>query len=97
MSLGEVILAGLFAVFLLIIVPVYIRQGRLHGAVGWPLVIGGQVFLGLGGGDLFAWAGLAALFVSGFGLLLILMDIIFTRQRRKRSARGHIRSEREDE
>lgn len=92
MSIGEAVLTALFVVFLAIVVPMYVRQGRWHGAAGWPLVIGGQIFLGLGGGNLFAWAGLAALFVSGFGLILIVMDIVLTRQRRNRATNQNHKS-----
>lgn len=77
------IVIALFAVLGVVLVTVYGRQGRWRGAVGWLLTIGGQIFLALGGGELFAWAGLVGMFVSGIGVLLILVDIIQVRGARR--------------
>jgi hypothetical protein len=77
------IVVALFAVLSVVLVMVYGRQGRWRGAVGWMLTLGGQVFLALGGGDLFAWAGLAGMFVSGIGVLLIVVDIVQVRGARR--------------
>ena len=70
--------------FVLLIVPLigyfYGRQGRWTGAAGWFLLLGGQVVLQAGGGEWFAWGGLLWLGVSGFGLVLVVMDM-FTNQR----------------
>lgn len=77
------IVIALFAVLSVVLVTVYGRQGRWHGAVGWLLTLGGQIFLALGGGELFAWAGLAGMFVSGMGILLIVLDIAQVRGARR--------------
>ena len=59
---------------------IYGRQGRWTGAAGWSLLAIGTVALGIGLGSVFAWGGLLFLFLSAFGLLLIISDIV-TRRR----------------
>lgn len=76
-----VIIVAVYAlVFLPAIGVAYGRQRRWRGAVGWALLIGGQVFLATGGGELFAWAGLVGLVISGLGLLWVIVDF-YTRRR----------------
>jgi thiosulfate reductase cytochrome b subunit len=76
------------ALYLLLFLPAigyaYGRQRRWHGACGWALLVGGQVFLAAGGGSLFAWGGLLGFFISGCGLLLVLVDL-YTRRLRNRT------------
>lgn len=74
----------LFIVCAGILMTVYARQRRWYGAFGWTLLLGGQVFLALGGGDWFAWGGLAGLFVSGFGIVMIVMDLVLRRRAPRR-------------
>lgn len=79
------IFAGLY---LFVVVPllgyIYGRHGRWRGGAGWILLVGGQVFLAIGAGELFAWGGLFGFFISGCGILLIVSDIytIYRSQRR---------------
>lgn len=80
-----IIVAALYAlVFLPAIAYAYGRQRRWRGAFGWALLVGGQVFLAAGGGSLFAWGGLLGLFISGCGLLLVLLDLYTQRRPRRR-------------
>lgn len=83
MTTGEIIIAALFAIVVVVIASVYLRRGRVLGAAGWILLLGGQVFLALGGGESFAWGGLAALFVSASGLLMIVLEIVILRRARR--------------
>jgi hypothetical protein len=70
--------------FVLLIIPLigyfYGRQGRWTGAAGWFLLLGGQVILQAGGGEWFAWGGLVWLFISAFGLILVVMDMFSSRK-----------------
>lgn len=77
------VVVALFAMLGVVLVTVYGRQGRWNGAAGWMLTLGGQIFLALGGGELFAWAGLTGLVVSGMGVLLIIIDIVQVRHSRQ--------------
>ena len=65
--------------FVIIIVPLigyfYGRQRRWTGAIGWLLLLGGQVMLQAGAGEWFAWGGLFWLAVSGLGLVMVVMDM----------------------
>lgn len=81
MSAGSLAIAGLYAVALVAIGIVYGRQRRWHGLAGWALLFGGQVFLAFGGGDAIDWGGLLGIFVSTFGLLLVIFDIVTRRWR----------------
>ncbi len=71
--------------FLAIIVPLigylYGRQRRWISAAGWLLLLGGQVVLMIGGGEWFAWGGLFWLTVSGFGIILVIVDLLTSRSR----------------
>ena len=65
--------------FVVVIIPLigyfYGRQRRWTGAGGWFLLLGGQVMLQAGAGEWFAWGGLLWLAVSGFGLVLVVIDM----------------------
>lgn len=82
MTTGDIIIAALFSAVSLVILWVYIQRGRLLGAAGWILLLGGQIFLTLGGGEAFPWGGLAGIFVSLTGLLFVFVDIWVSRRRR---------------
>lgn len=77
---AQVAVVALFALCAAVLLVVYARRRRWYGALGWVMLLGGQVFLALGGGELFAWGGLAGLFVSAFGALLVVMDIALQRR-----------------
>lgn len=80
-STGQIIAAGFyFLVFVPLIGYAYGRQRRWAGMLGWWLLIGGQLFLAIGGGGLFPWAGLSGFFVSAGGILLILADLVRVRR-----------------
>lgn len=74
---------GLFVVFYVpLILWLYGRRGRWTAAAGWLLLVGGMMLLFGGGGDAFPWAGLLWTGVAAFGLLLLVMDVATSRQRR---------------
>lgn len=77
----------LLALFLIVYLPLvawlYGRQQRWIGAVGWLLITGGLLLAFGGAGDLFPWAGLVWAFVSLVGVLLLAMDVVTLRQRRR--------------
>lgn len=80
-----IIIVALYAlIFLPVIGYVYGRQGRWRGALGWALLVGGQVFLATGGGKWFAWGGLVGFVVSGLGLLWVIVDLYTLRRARRR-------------
>jgi hypothetical protein len=77
----------LIVVYVLLYLPLlgylYGRQRRWAGLLGWALLVGG-LLLALGGaGDAFAWAGLLWTFVSASGGILIAMDLVEARYRRR--------------
>ncbi len=82
MTTGDIIIAALFSAVSLVILWIYIQRDRPIGAAGWVLLLGGQVFLTLGGGDAFPWGGLAGIFVSLAGVLFVFVDLWVTRRRR---------------
>lgn len=79
---GLWILVGLFVIFYVpLVLWLYGRRGRWTAAAGWLLVTGGALLLLGGGGDAFAWGGLLWSAVIGFGLILLVMDIVSLRRR----------------
>jgi hypothetical protein len=77
----------LLVIFGMVYIPLvawlYGRQRRWHGAIGWPLLVGGLLLAFGGAGDLFPWAGLLWAFVAAFGLLQVLIDLVAHRWRRR--------------
>ncbi len=67
------------AVYTLFIGVLYGQQRRFSAATGWILLVGGIVALSGGLGHAFPWGGLAFLFVSAAGLILLLLEIAFRR------------------
>ncbi len=81
MDYSRVVPAILFVVVIIpLIAYFYGRQRRWLGAVGWFLLLGGQVVLQAGGGEWFAWGGLLWLAVSAFGFVLVIMDMFASRK-----------------
>ncbi len=69
------------AVYTLFVGVLYGQQRRWSAAVGWILLVGGIVALSAGLGDAFPWGGLAFLFVSAAGLILLLIELASRRTR----------------
>ncbi len=61
----------------------YGQQRRWSAALGWLLFVGGIVALSVGLGSTFPWGGLAFMFVSAAGVLLIMLDLASRRARRQ--------------
>ena len=69
------------AVYTLFVGVLYGQQRRWSAAIGWILLVGGIVALSAGLGHAFPWGGLAFLFVSAAGLILLLLELVFRRSR----------------
>ncbi len=69
------------AVYTLFVGVLYGQQRRWSAAIGWILLVSGIVALSAGLGHAFPWGGLAFLFVSAAGLILLLLELVFRRSR----------------
>ncbi len=69
------------AIYTLFVGVLYGQQRRWSAAIGWILLVGGIVALSAGLGHAFPWGGLAFLFVSAAGLILLLLELAFRRSR----------------
>ncbi len=66
---------GFMAIYSIFVGVLYGRQGRWSAAIGWILLVGGIIALSMGLGHTFPWGGLAFIFLSAAGVLLLLLEI----------------------
>lgn len=79
-----ILLAGWALVYVPLTGYLYGRQRRWIGMIGWDLFVLGLLLAFGGAGDAFAWAGLLWSAIAAAGLLLIVMDVVELRRRRRR-------------
>jgi hypothetical protein len=73
----------IMAVYALFVGVLYGQQHRWSAALGWILLVGGIIALSAGLGSAFPWGGLAFLFLSATGVLLLLLDLAARRAGRR--------------
>lgn len=66
--------------YLLFVGVLYGRQRRWTAAIGWILLVGGIEGLSAGLGHAFPWGGLALIFISATGALLLLIELAARRE-----------------
>jgi len=69
------------ALYTLFVGVLYGQQRRWSAAAGWILLVGGVVALSAGLGHAFPWGGMAFIFVSAAGLVLLLLELASRRTR----------------
>ncbi len=79
----QMVTIAAMALYIVFIVVLYGHQRRWSAAMGWILLVGGVVALSTGLGGAFPWGGLAFLFLSATGALLLVLDLAWRRAERR--------------
>ncbi len=79
----QMVMIAFMALYMVFIGVLYGQQRRWSAGMGWILLVGGIVALSVGLGDAFPWGGLAFLFLSATGGLLLVLDLAWRRAERR--------------